>query len=265
LTTIDFIYSIWTNRRLLWSLTKSDFKQQYLGSYLGITWAFIQPTVTILIFWFVFQVGFKSRPIGDCPFILWLASGIIPWFFFSDSIASATTSITSNSYLVKKVVFRVSLLPIIKILSALLIHLFFLVFLAFLFFLYGFSFSIYWLQIPYYLFSMFMLILGISWLTSAVTVFTRDINPFVIMILQFAFWMTPIFWQIDTIPDKYKFIIKLNPLVYLIDGYRNSLIYKQWFWQSPGETVYFWAITLLILVIGGNTFRKLKPHFADVL
>ncbi len=261
----EFLYSIWFNRRLLLSLTKSDFRQQYLGSYLGITWAFVQPTVTILIFWFVFQVGFKSKPINDCPFILWLTSGIIPWFFFSDSISNATNSVTSNSYLVKKVVFRISLLPIIKVLSSLIIHAFFLVFMGLLFTLYGLSFNVYWLQIFYYLFAMMVLIMGLSWITSSVMVFVRDINQFVVMILQFGFWMTPIFWELERVPERYRFLIKINPLAYLIDGYRDSMIHKVWFWEHPGYTIYYWSVTLTIFVVGGLTFRKLKPHFADVL
>ena len=82
-------------------LTASDFKSRYLGSYLGLLWAFIQPVATILIFWFVFEVGFKAAPIGNFPFILWLIAGIIPWFFISDCLASSTVSVVENSYLVK--------------------------------------------------------------------------------------------------------------------------------------------------------------------
>ena len=126
---LDFLADIFNSRQLLWELTKKDFQVRYLGSYLGVIWAFIQPLITILIFWFVFQVGFKSMPVDNFPFILWLMAGMIPWFFFAESLQSATNSILSNSFLVKKVVFRVSLLPIIQIISALAIHIFFILFL----------------------------------------------------------------------------------------------------------------------------------------
>ena len=120
-----FLRDIFKSKRLLIDLAKNDFKSRYLGNYLGILWAFVQPTVMIIIFWFVFQVGFKSMPVDNFPFILWLMAGMVPWFFFAESLQSATNSILSNSFLVKKVVFRVSLLPIIQIISALAIHIFF--------------------------------------------------------------------------------------------------------------------------------------------
>jgi len=117
------------NRKLIFSLAKNDFKTKYAGSYLGIIWAFIQPIITVLIYWFVFQVGFKSAPMKDFPFVLWLIAGIIPWFFFQESLMNATNSLLEYSYLVKKVVFKVSVLPLVKIISALFVHIFF-IFLA---------------------------------------------------------------------------------------------------------------------------------------
>ena len=122
---INFLIDLYRNRGLVLQLTARDFQSRYLGSYLGLLWAFIQPVVTILILWFVFEVGFKSKPVGNVPFILWLMTGIIPWFFISDSLANGTGSVVENSYLVKKIVFRVSMLPVVKLLSALLVHLFF--------------------------------------------------------------------------------------------------------------------------------------------
>ena len=100
-----FVLDVFHSRELLWELTKKDFQLRYLGSYLGILWAFIQPVVTVLIFWFVFEVGFRSRPIDNFPFILWMVAGMFPWFFVADSLNSATASVTENGFLVKKVVF----------------------------------------------------------------------------------------------------------------------------------------------------------------
>lgn len=118
--------------------------------------------IQIIIFWFVFQVGFKSTPIDDFPFILWLISAMIPWFFISDSIQGATTSITDNSYLVKKVVFKVSLLPIVKIYSALWVHLFFVAVIFLMFSIYGYFPNVYNVQVLYYVFCISVLVLGIS-------------------------------------------------------------------------------------------------------
>ena len=259
------IHDLIINRKLLWQMTKRDFRQRYLGSYLGILWAFIQPTITVFIFWFVFQVGFKAVPVNNFPFILWLICGMFPWFFLSESIQSATYSVTESAFLVKKIVFRVELLPIVKIMSAFVVHIFFIALLFAMFAIYGYPPTIYNLQIIYYLFAMICLALGLSWLTSSLTVFLRDIGQFVSMILQFGFWGTPIFWNLQMIPQQFHFILKLNPAYYLVEGYRQSFIYHEWFWQHWHLTAYFWILTAAIMLLGAWCFKKLRPHFADVL
>jgi len=260
-----FLKAILQNRKLLLELTKNDFKQKYIGNFLGIFWAFIQPTVTVLIFWFVFQVGFKSQPVDNFPFILWLISGIFPWFYFAEALQNGTNSIMANSFLVKKVVFRVSLLPIIPLLAAVTIHLFFILVMFTMFMYYGYMPEIYWLQVIYYLFASSVFLLGLSWLTSSIVVFFKDMGQFISMTIQFGFWLTPIFWNISMVPEKYQWLIKLNPMYYIIEGYRNSMIYHKWFWEDLHMTLYFWVVTSIIFVIGGLTFRKLRPHFSDVL
>lgn len=262
---LSFFEHLISSRKLIFELTKNDFKKRYLGSYLGILWAFIQPTITVLVFWFVFEVGFKSQPAENFPFILWLIPGMIPWFYFSDSISSATGSIMENSYLVNKVVFRVSILPVIKILSALIIHIFFILFLFFMFFLYGYPLSIYNLQVIYYVAATMILVSGLSWILSSLIVFIRDVGQAVGVTLQFLFWGTPIFWSVKILPEKYQFLIKLNPVYYIVEGYRNTFLYHKWFWEEPHLTVYFWVLTLIIFGLGATVFRKLRPYFADVL
>jgi len=262
---LNFFKAIWTNRQLLWSLTKNDFKQKYIENILGIAWAFIQPTITILIFWFVFQAGFKSQPVHNFPFILWLVAGMIPWFFFADGLSNGTNSILENSYLVKKVVFRVSMLPIVKILSAIVIHLFFLFFMIGMYIIYGYKPNFYWLQLFYYMFATIFLLLGLSWITSSVIIFFKDVGQLVAVILQFGFWLTPIFWSMNKIPKEYHNIIELNPMIYIINGYRDSLIYHKWFWENMHMTLYFWVITSIFFGFGAFIFRRLRPHFSDVL
>ncbi|GIM45667.1 transport permease protein [Collibacillus ludicampi] len=252
-------------RHIIFELTKKDIQLRYLGSYLGILWAFVQPTINILILWFVFQVGFKSMPVDNFPFILWLMAGMVPWMFFSDSVTNATTSIIENGYLVKKVVFKVSILPLIKILSSLFIHVFFILLLFIMFWVYGFGFQIYYLQVFYYLIASVLLVLGISWITSALIVFLKDIGQIVGMLLQFLFWLTPIFWSFKILPPNYHFVVKLNPLYYIVEGYRNAFIYHKWFWEEPKLTFYFWILTFLVIIIGGSLFKKLRPHFSDVI
>ena len=260
-----FLRDIYQNRRLLKDLVKNDFKSRYLNNYLGILWAFIQPTISVLIFWFVFQVGFKAAPVQDVPFILWLVAGMIPWFFLSEALSSATNAILDNSFLVKKIVFRVSLLPIVKITSAVIVHLFFMVFMMSMYIIYGYEPNLYWLQMLYYLFSAIILLLGISWITSSVVIFFRDLGQLVSMSIQFGFWLTPIFWSLTMVPQEYRWLFELNPAHYITQGYRDALINHVWFWEKPLEALQYWSITLVVFTLGAIIFRKLRPHFADVL
>lgn len=262
---LRFVMTLFRSRSLVFNLARRDIMSKYLGSYLNFIWAFLQPTITILLIWFVFEIGFRSPPVDNYPFSLWLIAGIIPWFFFSESLGNATNSILEYSYLVKKVVFKVSVIPIIKILSALFIHLFFIAVIVLSFFAYGYRPRLSNLQIFYYLFAMIVLVVGLSWITSALVIFVKDVGQVVAMLLQFGFWITPILWNIKMIPDRYHYIMKLNPVYYITEGYRNSFMSGIWFWEYPRWTLEFWIVTGVIFIFGAILFIKLRPHFADVL
>lgn len=261
-----FFRDLLLHRRMIFELAKQDFRGKYLGSYLGMLWAFVHPTIYVMILWVVFQIGLKSQPAGDVPFVLWMLCGIIPWFFFSECLSSATHCILDSSFLLKKVNFSVGMLPIVKILSAMVIHSFFIVVIYAMLLIYHRPISIHSLQVIYYLFCSITLLLGLSWLTSSVIIFFRDMGQIVGMVLQFLFWMTPIFWSAKILPIKYLNMVKLNPVYYIVEGYRESFITHVWFWESHYElTTYFWLVTGFIFVSGGVVFRRLRPHFADVL
>jgi len=262
---LQFLQDLYHSRSLLWELTKTDLKKRYLGSYLGVIWAFVQPTVTVMVTWVVFSVGFKSKPVEDVPFILWLVCGMFPWFFFGNAVTSATSSITSNSFLVTKVVFRVSLLPLIQILSELIVHLFLLALMFAMFAFYGLMPRLCSLQLFYYLACELFLIFGISLITSSLSVFSRDVNHLVRVIIQLGYWVTPIFWNLDMMPSGYRWIFELNPMCYVANGYRDALIHGQWLWQHAWQTAVFWTLAIGFILLGITLFKKLKPHFADVL
>lgn len=262
---INFLRDVYRGRQVIYLMSLNDFKARFVGSYLGIFWAYIQPLVMIMVIWFVFQVGFRATPIEDVPFILWLSCGLIPWFFFTEGLGSSTGSLFEYSYLVKKVVFRTSLLPLVKILSAYYVHIFFIVLLVAMFIIYGYRPNIYYLQLIYYSFAQVMLLLGLSWITSSLAVFIKDTAQFVGVVLQIGFWFTPILWPISMVDDRYHIFFKLNPMFYIVEGYRDSLILGVGFWHRYNQSLYFWLITALLFFVGALLFKKLRPHFPDVL
>ncbi|MFC1855225.1 ABC transporter permease [Thermodesulfobacteriota bacterium] len=263
---IVFITDLIKNRELILALAKKDLKERFISNYMGILWAFIHPAVTIFMLWFIFSIGFKSKPTGDgTPFILWLACGMIPWFFISECLSMGTGSIVEKSFLVKKVVFRVSVLPIVKIMVALVVHLFFVFIIFAMFIFHGYPLSVYYLQVFYFVFCAVMIMTGLCWLTSALNVFIKDVSQLVSVFLQVGFWATPIFWSLDILPEKYQVIMKLNPFYYITEGFRFTFIKKEWFFEHMNLTLYFWGVTIIVWILGAIVFRRLRPHFADVL
>lgn len=262
----------WKNRTLIWRLTKNDFKKRYAGSYLGMVWAMIQPIITVVVYWFVFEKGLsagavKAREGVDIPYVLWLTSGLVPWFYFSEALSNGTNALLEYNYLVKKVVFDIDILPIVKVLSAIFIHIFFVCFMLVLNMCYGRFPDLYTLQILYYSLCMVLMVLAVCYLTSALVVFFLDLSQIVAIFLQVGIWMTPIMWQLDRLDDMpvIQKIFKLNPMYYVVSGYRDALFDKVYFWEHPWLTAYFWILLIVLVFVGTKVFKKLKVHFADVL
>lgn len=262
----------WKNRKLIWRLTKNDFKKRYAGSYLGIVWAMIQPVITVLVYWFVFEKGLSASAVTarqgiTIPYVLWLTSGLVPWFYFSEALSNGTNALLEYNYLVKKVVFDIDILPIVKVGSAIFIHVFFVCFMLVLNIVYGMMPDLYTLQILYYSICMILCVLAVCYLTSALVVFFRDLTQIVNIFLQIGIWMTPIMWSLDRLNDwpLLQKVFKLNPMYYIVSGYRDALFEKVFFWEHPWLTLYFWIFTAGTLLFGIRIFTKLKIHFADVL
>lgn len=262
---LETIKDIFKSKSLIYDLAISDFKKRFAGSFFGIVWMFVQPIVTILIYFFVFQVGFKSTPPEPVPYVLWLIPGIIPWFYFNEAIGAATNSLYDYNYLVKKVVFNIDILPIVKIGSCFIVHLIFVYIMLCVFLLFGQAPTIYWLQAVYYSFCLSVLIVGIGYITSAIKVFFQDMGQIVEILLMVGMWLAPIMWHYSMLPPTFQFLLRLNPIFYIVEGYRDTFIRQTPFWNNIALTGYYWVFTIIVLIIGLKLYKKLKPHFADVL
>ncbi len=262
---------LYQSRELIWKLARNDFKKRYAGSYLGFVWALIQPVITVLMYWIVFDVVFNARSQMiasgvEVPYVLYLTAGLVPWFYFSEAITNGTNALLEYSYLVKKVVFKISILPIIKLIAATFIHIFFTCILLVVACFYGYYPTIYTIQVVYYTICLFVLVLAMSYCTCAIVVFFRDLGQIINIILQVGMWATPILWDINMIHDDRLIILfKLNPLVYIVNGFRNSVYGGEWFFTHFYSSTYFWIFTVGLFCLGSLIFKKLKVHFADVL
>ncbi len=265
---VGWVKDIYANRKLIVNLANKDFKMRYAASYLGTFWAFVQPVVTVTIYVFVFQFGLRAAPVSEVPYALWLIAGMVPWLFIFEALTNATNSLLEYSYLVKKVIFKISILPIVKIITALYVHLFFIGIGIAVYYLFGYTVDIYIIQVLYYSFAATILVLGISYFTSSVVIFFRDLAQVINIVLQFLMWLTPILWSLENvtiIPVSLYWVFKLNPIYYITEGYRDAFINGVWFWEKPTWTIYFWCFTIIAGLIGTFTFKRLEKHFADVL
>ena len=238
------------NRRLILKLAKNDIKTRFAGSYLGIIWAFIHPVVTVLIYWLVFGHGLKS--------------GQALGFYCQEVMSAGTATLLEYSYLVKKVVFNIRVLPVVKALSALFVHLFFVLVALVIAALYGYYPSLYLLQLPYYFFAMLIFVIGLVYATSSIVVFFRDMSQIVNIGLQFGVWSVPIMFDIRSF-ENIAWLFKINPMYYIVTGYRDAIIGGRWFFERGFDSLYFWIWAVLVYVIGNRIFMRLRVHFADVL
>lgn len=249
---------------LLFELAKNDIKSKYANSFLGIIWAFVMPLITIFVFWYVFQMGFKNAPVSEAPFILWFSVAYVPWIFFTDFLTSGCNCFVEYSYLVKKIKFQIGIIPAVKLVSALFVHLFFIVFIFGMMLYYKYPLSIYNIQALYYTFALAAFSLGLVYLVSSFTVFFKDMTSIVNVVVQIGFWVTPIMWNEANMSDAgVRKILAVNPIHYIVTGYRDSFIDKVWFFEHKGQTIYFWVLTAIIFAAGIVAYKKLGPFFAD--
>ena len=258
---------LYQSRHLIWKLAKNDFRKRYAGSYLGAVWALAQPVVTVAMYYIVFDklMGGTGRGAEGVPFVLFLTAGLVPWFYFTEALNNGTNAMKEYDYLVKKVVFKISILPIIKIIAATFIHVFFLGVLLVVAALYGYYPTVYTIQLAYYSFCLFMFVLALCYTTCSIVVFFKDLTQIIGILLQIGIWASPILWNIDAAPKEWVMILKLNPLVYIVNGYRSALYERSWFFEDFFSTMYFWIVTVVLFGIGVAVFKRLKVHFADVL
>lgn len=256
---------VWKQKNFIFYLAKNDFKTKYAGSFLGIVWAFIQPLVTILVYTIVFQFGLKSGGVDGVPFVLWLMAGLIPWFFFQEALINTTNSFVEYSYLVKKIKFDIKILPIVKLESSLFAHIFFVLVLIVMAVICGYYPGIILVQLIYYSFALVAFVFSIAYLMSALNIFVKDMNQIISVILSIGVWACPIMWNIDIAVDSIKWIFYLNPIYYVVAGYRDTLIDNVWFWEKPVWGICYWIALLALFMISRKVYKNLKPHFSDLL
>ncbi|MDE1412319.1 teichoic acids export ABC transporter permease subunit TagG [Bacillus licheniformis] len=263
-----------TSFPLILRLAAYETKSKYQMNYLGVLWQFLNPLIQMLAYWFVFGIGIRKSSemitgVGEVPFIIWMLAGLIPWFFISPTILDGSNSVYRRINMVAKMNFPISSLPSVAIAANLFSYFVMMAIYVIVLLAFGIYPNLQWLEYIYYLFCMIVFMFAFSLFNSTISVLVRDYQFLLQSVTRLLFFLLPIFWDISTqLGDKHPAllnVIKLNPLFYIIDGFRNSFFDGSWFFEDITYTLYFWAFTLLLLTVGSVLHMKFRDRFVDFL
>ncbi len=257
---------LYRHKELIWIFVKREFTSQYKRSILGIVWSFIQPVFLFITYTFVFseilQIKFKGNR-NSIDFAFYLFCGIISWMAFHEALTRSANSIIENPNLVKKVVFPLEIFPVVASLTSL-IHFF--IGLAILFLgslIVNQSFHWTFILMGILLIPQFFLMAGLGWFLSGAGVFIKDMNNILGMVLTMWMVLTPIFYPSEIIPQKFQFMMNLNPMKVFIDSYRNVLFMGTI--PHIGNFIFASLFAVGIYILGYYWFMKMRPFFADMI
>ncbi|SES88012.1 teichoic acid transport system permease protein [Oceanobacillus limi] len=262
------------NFYLVRRLSLYELKSKNKSNYLGMAWEIINPVIQILIYWFVFGSIREKSEIElsngeDVSFIAWLLGGFILWIFFYKSTIEGSKSIYSRLRMLSKMNFPMSVIPNVVIFSQFYVHLFMLLITIIILHFMGFFINIYYLQFFYFIFATFCLLFSLSLIMSTLSTIIRDVHMFLNATLRMLLYLSPILWPIsEALSDNQLLImiLKLNPLYYLIEGYRSALFGTDWYFVTNWEyTIYFWGLIIVLFLFGSMLHVKFRRHFIDYL
>ena len=257
---IPSLYEVWRRRELLFHMTVRHLRGQYKQSILGYAWAFVNPLSLMLTLSFVFSVIVKVNT-GSIPYPLFMLIGLLPWNFFSSAVSSATDSITGASSLVTKVYFPRELLPTAAVLTKVVDLALGLIILVGMMAYYGYppEWTLAWVPVLFAIHLVF--ILGLALPLAALNLFFHDVRFLVGVVLTLWFYITPVIYPVDLVPDKYRILFDLNPNSLFINAYRRVVLQG----VSPGEDRLLLGLTVAVLtfIVGYFLFKRMESGFAD--
>lgn len=249
-------------------LSVADLKKTYNGSALGWAWAVIKPVFTLFVYWFAISIGLRSGgDVGGYPFILWLVSGMVSWFFMGDAITGGTNCIRRYSYLVTKMKYPVMTIPTFTSLALLIVHLILVAVVILIFWIMGYPPTIYLVQLPFYMLLMFLFFNSWSLFAGLISAIGKDFSNLVKSFNIAVFWLSGILWNVENVADNkiISIILALNPVTFICYGYRNCFINKVWFFEEPEKLICFIGWYLVMGFLSLWAYKKLRKEIPDVL
>ena len=247
-------------REFLKTSILKEFRGKYKKSFLGVLWSFINPLLQLLVYSIVFSFIMRA----DVPnYTVFLVVALIPWNFFNVTLAQSTSTVVYNGGILKKVYFPREILPISIVTSNLLNFFISCIIILGALIISGMGISWYIVFLPIIIIIQYILTLGISFILSSITVYIRDLEYFINVILMMWFYLCPVVYSADLIPAKFKGLFNLNPMLHLINSYRDILYYQS-FPRFKSLLILF-ILSSLLLLIGYRIFKRLEKRFVEEL
>lgn len=251
---------LYNYRQLLKSNVKKEIRGKYKGSFLGILWSFINPLLSTLIYAIIFPLILKSN---QDNYVTFLIIGILPWNWFVTTVSQGTFVIIANSGIIKKVYFPREILPISVVTSGMINFLISCLIILIFLFVSGIGISIYLFYLPLIIFTQYILLLGIIYITSSINVYIRDAEYIINFLVNMLFYATPILYSSEIFPQNIKWITMINPMSTIITCYRDIFFYKSMPHIKSLLAVLLFSI--LLVYLGKLIFKKLEKGFAEEL
>ncbi|MBQ3084502.1 MAG: ABC transporter permease [Clostridia bacterium] len=256
------------NVHQIFKLAKADLVKTYRGAALGWSWAVIKPCMTLFTYWFAFEIGLRSgRPVNGVPFFLWLACGIVPWFYMADMLTLGTDCIRRYTYLVTKMKFPVSVISTFFSLSKMMINVILVAVLVVIYWIMGFPPNIYYLQLPLYIVLSFLFFTLWAQFSALFSAISKDFLNLVKAFVTPLFWLSGILWDADSVSNAtwVRYFLAANPITFLITGFRNSFVNHRWFFENPLRCLCFLCWLLLFWLLSLWAYKRLRKEIPDVL
>lgn len=254
-------------RKQIFKLAKVGFRKENSNSLLGGLWNIVRPIIIILVYWFTFSIGLRSGgDVNGQPFFLWLLVGIIPWFYISEMLVTGAKSLTSNKHLITKMKFPLSIISTFTNITHFFTHLMLVGVIFVMYFIFKVPLTIYVLQLPIYILLTFIFLNLWSFFISTLVVFSKDLLHLIRSLITALFWLSGIIFNIDSIDiPLINAILDVNPITFLVNGYRNCFLNEVWFFEQPKQLAVFIVILIALSVLGLISYKKLRKEIPDVL
>lgn len=260
------IMECWINRKRLIRLANYELKAQNNGTFFGFLWNFFNPALQIIVYWFVFSIGLQvHEPKGEYPYLIWMIVGVIPWFYISTALQTSAMSIYSYSGVLKRVYLPLAIVPVKTVLSGFIGHIWSMLVVFAVMFLFRVPVNSMIYQLPYYMFAIVFFLIGWGLLASAITVVFKDFQKILSAIIRFLFYVSPIVWSQENLSENLRRILRYNPFCYVLQGYRDCILYGRSLTETWQDGVYFWAFCVLLFLFGASIHMKFRKKFMDLI